>query len=169
MLLFKSPSQPRFKSQLRTRLKSRCSLAWRLGIWQRLTLAIAIGCFAWVISPASAVQAVPVSVVEWLQVEVPLAEQAAYLEAETAIWTGSLKDFPGFEGKEIWQDPQQPDSLTVVIHWRSQADWDAIPGAVVEAAEQAFSDRLGKEYSLTVTTKYAVLDQFSASQAAIDN
>lgn len=97
-------------------------------------------------------------VVEWLAVQVPAAEQVAYIKAETEIWTQALKAVDGFEGKEIWQDPQNPGQLIVVVHWASQTQWDAVSASLVQKAEQQFVKRLGKDYPLTSERRYSVVN-----------
>ncbi|NJN71452.1 MAG: TIGR03792 family protein [Limnothrix sp. RL_2_0] len=93
-------------------------------------------------------------VVEYLQYSVPTAEQAFFVAQEEAIWGQFNAQFPGFDGKEIWQDPSHPERLIVVVHWQSRGQMQSVPKAEIHATNQAFEQALGKTYPLTIQEFY---------------
>jgi uncharacterized protein (TIGR03792 family) len=87
-----------------------------------------------------------VMVIEWLQVTVPVADQARYLAADAKIWTAALAAQPGFLGKEVWVRADDPTAVNLIIRWNSRAAWKAVPGAVLAAVEAAFVAAMGQAY-----------------------
>ncbi|WP_099237575.1 TIGR03792 family protein [Synechococcus sp. BDU 130192] len=87
-------------------------------------------------------------VVEWLTFDVPQADQAKFIETELEIWNPIDRRSPAFVRKEIWQDADHPDQLTVVVSWSSQALRKVVSPEEVEAAEKAFDEAMGKSYPI---------------------
>ncbi|WP_030006545.1 TIGR03792 family protein [Picosynechococcus sp. NKBG042902] len=87
-------------------------------------------------------------VVEWLTFDVPQADQAKFIETELEIWNPIDRRSPAFVRKEIWQDADHPDQLTVVVSWSSQALRKVVSPEEVEAAEKAFDKAMGKSYPI---------------------
>ena len=65
-------------------------------------------------------------VVEFLSFDVPEARRKAWVSKEGEVWSTFLEATPGFLRKELWDSIEDPDRMTVVIWWRSLADWKAI-------------------------------------------
>lgn len=122
-----------------------------LNSWRRIVgLCLLVGCL-WLNSMGAAIAFPPsedVPVVEYLQYSVPTAEQAFFIAQEEAVWGEFNASFPGFDGKEIWRDPNQPEALIVVVHWHSRAQMQSVPKAAIQATNQAFEKALGKVYAL---------------------
>ncbi|WP_038027927.1 TIGR03792 family protein [Picosynechococcus sp. NKBG15041c] len=93
-------------------------------------------------------------VVEWLTFAVPQAEQAKFIEKELEIWNPIDRRSPAFVRKEIWQDPENPDQLTVVVSWSSQSLRKTISPEAVQAAEKAFDTALGKTYMIAAKKEF---------------
>ncbi|AMA09062.1 TIGR03792 family protein [Picosynechococcus sp. PCC 73109] len=87
-------------------------------------------------------------VVEWLTFDVPQADQAKFIEKELEIWNPIDRRSPAFVRKEIWQDADHPDQLTVVVSWSSQALRKVVSPEAVNAAEKAFDKAMGKSYPI---------------------
>ncbi|MGB2924223.1 MAG: TIGR03792 family protein [Limnothrix sp.] len=87
-------------------------------------------------------------VVEYLRYAVPPADQTLFIEKEAEIWGQFNASFPGFNGKEIWQDPQHPNRLVVVVHWQSRAQMQAIPKAQIKLTDDQFTKAVGQTYQL---------------------
>lgn len=85
--------------------------------------------------------------VEWLKFQVPLQQQARFIEQDAAIWTPVLSSYPGFQSKEIWLNPDRPDELVIVTHWESMEQWQAIPQDVLDRTTQRFHEAMGTEYA----------------------
>jgi uncharacterized protein (TIGR03792 family) len=97
-------------------------------------------------------------VIEWLTIPVPAARQAFYLQHDRVIWTGMLAKQPGFAGKEVWQDPEQPDVLCLVIRWESLAHWQAVPKPELAATDRLFAAALGDSFPVARCTRFDVID-----------
>lgn len=85
--------------------------------------------------------------VEWLKFQVPLQQQARFIEQDAAIWTPVLSSYPGFQSKEIWSNPGRPDELVLVIHWASMEQWQAIPQDVLDRTTERFHQAMAAEYT----------------------
>src|SRR3712207_7123899 len=53
-------------------------------------------------------------------------------------YTTLFRSYPGFQSKEIWTNPDNPDELVIVTHWASFEQWQAIPREVLEQTTQRF-------------------------------
>lgn len=95
-------------------------------------------------------------VIEFLKFTVPLAEQAAFLAADAAIWTPALATSPGFLGKEVWASG---NDVRLVIRWRAQADWDAMERGMLAATQAEFVAALGLDYPVLSCTAFTALRQ----------
>ncbi|WP_199336446.1 TIGR03792 family protein [Oscillatoria sp. FACHB-1407] len=84
--------------------------------------------------------------IEWLKFQVPSDQHAQFIEQDAAIWTPVLASYPGFQHKEIWTNPDQPNELVIVIHWASFEQWQAIPQSVLDNTTQRFHEAMGAEY-----------------------
>jgi uncharacterized protein (TIGR03792 family) len=95
-------------------------------------------------------------VIEWLCIEVPVAEQAPYLAQDAAIWTAALARNTGYLGKEVWVRPDKPTTLNLIIRWASLTDWKAVPAALLAQSDAAFQAALGKVYPVQECITYEV-------------
>jgi len=83
-------------------------------------------------------------VIEWLKFTVDSARREQFVQQDEAIWTASLSTYPGFLGKEVWIEPNAPDSVIFTIRWQTREQWKSIPMNDLVAIEQKFSTVMGK-------------------------
>lgn len=95
-------------------------------------------------------------VAEWLRFYVPQKLQARYLEADSRIWTPVLAAQPGFISKQVWQEPEFPHVVIIVIHWASRTQWDEVPKMLLRATEAKFRADLGQEFVLLESKAFEV-------------
>lgn len=84
-----------------------------------------------------------VVVVEHLRVKVPADAVDAWLAAEQGSWEPWLAQQPGFLDRQLLWDPEREEG-TLLIHWRSRAQWKAIPEAEIEQVQERF-EHLARE------------------------
>ena len=95
--------------------------------------------------------------VEVLRFRIPLDQQTAFIQADAEIWTTVLSRCPGFARKEVWGNTDDPEELSLVIHWASREQWKSIPLSLLEQTEQQFWQALGKTYPMVTSLEYRVL------------
>ncbi len=91
--------------------------------------------------------------IEHLCFRVPPGGQQAFILQDERVWGPALRQQPGFLGKEVWLDAEDPHLIHLIIRWASRADWKTFPPDQVEALDrqmQPFYVRLeqAKEYHL---------------------
>lgn len=92
--------------------------------------------------------------IEWLQFEVPAAEQALFIEKEYEIWEPIDRRSPDYLGKEMWRDAQDPNQLIMVNRWSSAAHHQGITKEMVQQAEQDFTAAVGEDYPIVAAKKF---------------
>jgi uncharacterized protein (TIGR03792 family) len=97
------------------------------------------------------------AVIEHLVVRVPVAGQRRWLAADADVWTAVLSRQPGYLGKEVWADADDPETLHLVIRWASREDRDAVPRPLLEATEARFRAAVGAEFPVESRTLHRVL------------
>lgn len=78
-------------------------------------------------------------VIEWLKFKVDSNSREKFIQKDEAIWTAFLATNPGFLGKEVWIEPNEPDKVIYTIRWQTREQWKSIPQAQLNATEQKFS------------------------------
>lgn len=81
------------------------------------------------------------AVVEVLQLSVAEAQWACWQRAEQAVWEPWLERQAGYRGRELLWDSRREQAV-VLVGWESQAAWDAIPAASIDATQVAFDGAL---------------------------
>lgn len=81
------------------------------------------------------------AVVEVLQLSVAEAQWACWQRAEQAVWEPWLERQAGYRGRELLWDSRLEQAV-VLVGWESQAAWDAIPAASIDATQVAFDGAL---------------------------
>lgn len=79
----------------------------------------------------------PEPAMELLRLRVPAAQQQAWLAAEEESWGPWLARQEGFQGRELYWDPQRQEGV-VLIRWASRDRWKAIPAQEVAAVQRRF-------------------------------
>ncbi|MDY7012440.1 MAG: TIGR03792 family protein [Cyanobacteriota bacterium] len=95
-------------------------------------------------------------VVEWLKFRVEPSKREEFIQKDARVWTTTLAHYPGFLGKEVWLDPQNLESLILVLHWNTREQWKAIPQSVLEQTEQKMQQAMGKTYEMVESREYQV-------------
>jgi uncharacterized protein (TIGR03792 family) len=110
-----------------------------------LLLVLLHGC--WLLSglqPASAAAgSYDVVLVEHLRIKVPADAVEDWIQAERGSWEPWLERQRGFLDRQLLWDPDREEG-TLLIHWRSRADWKAIPDQEIAAVQQRF-EQLAQE------------------------
>ena len=70
-------------------------------------------------------------VIEFLTFEVDPSEREQWLVHEERHWSRYLEGRPGFVGKEMWVDDDDPGRVHAVIRWESMEAWDAVPASEI--------------------------------------
>ena len=96
-------------------------------------------------------------VIELLKVLVEPTLQAQYIELDRQIWTSLLASYPGFVKKEVWKNPNLPDEICFVIHWKSKEQWERIPLEVLEQTDARLSAAFGRVVPIVESLEYEVL------------
>ena len=100
-----------------------------------LLLAMLLG----VAAPAMAEQ----GVIEQLRLGVPASHRELWLQAEASSWQPWLEQQSGFEGRQLFWDPQREEGL-LLIRWSSREQWKAIPAAEVERVQEVFEAQVNQ-------------------------
>ena len=95
-------------------------------------------------------------VIELLKFQVDPNGRENFIQQDAEIWTTALAKYPGFLGKEVWINPNNPTEVVFIIRWESLEQWKAIPQADLEAIEQKFVQTLGDIYHLIDVAEYQV-------------
>jgi uncharacterized protein (TIGR03792 family) len=112
-----------------------------------LAMVVAMVLAVWLLSvagPASAASgAYDVVLVEHLRIKVPADAVQAWIQAERGSWEPWLEAQPGFLDRQLLWDPEREEG-TLLIHWRSRADWQTIPDQEIALVQQRF-EQLAQE------------------------
>jgi len=92
---------------------------------------------------AAAPGAYDVVLVEHLRIKVPADAVEDWIQAERGSWEPWLERQRGFLDRQLLWDPDREEG-TLLIHWRSRADWQAIPDQEIAAVQQHF-EQLAQE------------------------
>ncbi len=87
-------------------------------------------------------------VIEFLRFEVSKEDRADFLQADVAIWTAALSQYPGFISKETFVD-QETEHIVTMIRWESLAHWKSIPESELEAIDA----KMGKSWKPIVEAR----------------
>ena len=82
-------------------------------------------------------------VIEQLRLAVPASHRELWLQAEASSWQPWLEQQPGFEGRELFWDPEREEGL-LLIHWSSREQWKAIPSVEVQRVQEVFEARVNQ-------------------------
>ena len=95
-------------------------------------------------------------VIEFLKFKVAPNIRENYIQKDGEIWTTALAEYPGFLGKQIWINPNDPTEIIFIIHWETKEQWQAIPAEDLKAIEKKFAQALGDTYELVESGEYQV-------------
>ncbi|MFM7449053.1 MAG: TIGR03792 family protein [Leptolyngbyaceae cyanobacterium] len=92
-------------------------------------------------------------VIEWLKFEIAPDLIDQYIEVDEEVWTTTLRQYPGFLGKQVWLDPNHLNIAILIIYWSDREAWKSVPADVLEATEKEFVRRLGSKDCRLIETK----------------
>lgn len=96
-------------------------------------------------------------VIEWLEFKVTPKLREKFIQLDREIWTATLEQYPGFLGKEIWLNPNENDSLFIVIHWQTREQWKSVPQDILLQTETEFARHMDKkDYKLLRGKEYHI-------------
>lgn len=99
-------------------------------------------------------------VIELLKVEVSPEYRNQYLQLDKEIWTQALAKFPGFLGKEVWLNPNQPSEVILLVRWASRKEWKSISVQLLEEIERQFAQATGNIcHQIVESLEYEVISQ----------
>lgn len=99
-------------------------------------------------------------VIELLKVEVSPEYRTQYLQLDKEIWTQALAKFPGFLGKEVWLNPNQPSEVILLVRWASYKEWKSISVQLLEEIERQFEQATGNIcHQIVESLEYEVISQ----------
>jgi len=75
--------------------------------------------------------------VEHLRIKVPADAVQDWIQAERGSWEPWLEAQPGFLDRQLLWDPEREEG-TLLIHWRSRADWQSIPDQEIARVQERF-------------------------------
>lgn len=95
-------------------------------------------------------------VIELLKFKVAPEHREQFIQKDAEIWTQALAGCPGFLGKEVWINPNEPTQVILVIRWATREQWKSIPLELLDAIEQQFAQQLGDSYQIVEVSEYQV-------------
>ncbi|MCG8362711.1 MAG: TIGR03792 family protein [Pseudanabaenales cyanobacterium] len=95
-------------------------------------------------------------VIEWLKFRVAPEFREAFIQKDTDIWTTALASYPGFLGKMVWINPNDPTEIVLVIHWATREAWKVIPQADLDQVDQQFDQAIEFDYEWVESKEYQV-------------
>jgi uncharacterized protein (TIGR03792 family) len=95
-------------------------------------------------------------VIELLKVKVVPELREKYLQKDAEIWTQALACYPGFLGKEVWINPNEPTEVILVVRWATREQWKSIPLEQLKRIEKQFAQQLGDTYRTVEVSEYQV-------------
>lgn len=95
-------------------------------------------------------------VIELLKFQVPREARANYIQKDSEIWTTTLAKYPGFLGKEVWTNPNDPTELILIIRWATREQWQAIPGEDLQIIAAKFAQAMGETYPIVESAEFQV-------------
>ena len=90
--------------------------------------------------------------IEILEFKVDTKNIDQIIKADKSIWTDYLTKNPSFEEKYIGINPEKPDHLYVVIHWKTWKGWKNIPQKELNNLQKVSDKRLGDRIQLINST-----------------
>ena len=98
-------------------------------------------------------------VIEWLKFKVDPESREKFIQKDDALWTASLSRYPGFLGKEVWIEPNEPDKVIFTIRWQTREQWKSIPVKDLASIEQKFSTAMKNmniNYKMVESKEYQI-------------
>ncbi|MDJ0732724.1 MAG: TIGR03792 family protein [Nostocaceae cyanobacterium] len=95
-------------------------------------------------------------VIELLKFKIPPEQREIFIQKDAEVWTTALAKYPGFLGKEVWINPNDPKEVIMLVHWANREQWKAIPQIELDAIAEEFDQSLGFKYEMVEFSEYQV-------------
>ncbi len=95
-------------------------------------------------------------VIELLKFRISPNDREKYIQRDAEIWTAALAEYPGFLGKELWINPNDPEELVMVIRWETRQQWNSILQEEIDAIAEKFDKDLEFTYEMVESSEYQV-------------
>lgn len=95
-------------------------------------------------------------VIELLKFRIAPEHREKYIQKDSEIWTTALANYPGFLGKELWINPNDPTELVMIIRWETREQWKSILQQEIDAITFMFDRELGLNYEMVESSEYQV-------------
>ncbi|MBV6621499.1 MAG: TIGR03792 family protein [Rivularia sp. (in: Bacteria)] len=95
-------------------------------------------------------------VIELLKFRISPKDREKYIQRDAEIWTAALVNYPGFLGKELWINPNDPEELVMVIRWETRQQWKSILQQEIDAITEKFDKDLKFTYEMVESSEYQV-------------
>jgi len=93
-------------------------------------------------------------VIELLKIKVAPEHREQYIQKDAEIWTQAIARYPGFLGKEVWINPNEPSEVILVIRWATREQWKSIPPERLQQISQEFDQQLGYTHQIIDSAEY---------------
>jgi uncharacterized protein (TIGR03792 family) len=93
-------------------------------------------------------------VIELLKIKVAPEHREKYIQKDAQIWTQAIARCPGFLGKEVWINPNEPSEVILVIRWATREQWKSIPPERLQQISQEFDQQLGYTHQIVDSAEY---------------
>lgn len=95
-------------------------------------------------------------VIELLKLKVAAEHREQYIQKDAEIWTQALASCPGFLGKEVWLNPNEPSEVILVIRWATREQWKSISLERLQQISQELDQQLGYIHQIVDSAEYQV-------------
>ncbi|MEM1233990.1 MAG: TIGR03792 family protein [Pseudomonadota bacterium] len=82
-------------------------------------------------------------IIEHLTVAIPSGRASEFLDHDTAIWTATLAQQPGFVGKETWIEAEDDTRVHLIIRWETREQWKSVPGDLLAETDARMAAAFG--------------------------
>jgi uncharacterized protein (TIGR03792 family) len=103
-------------------------------------------------------------VIEWMRVRVRPEARDGFVETDGEVWTPGLAREAGFLGKEVWLGEAE-DEVVLVIRWRSEEEWKAIPDERLKELARRFDVLFDESYEVVETRTFRPVQTLRAGVA----
>ena len=81
-------------------------------------------------------------VIEFLHFTVAPELRQAFIARDAEVWTAGLSGQPGYLGKDVWVDLNDPTQLRLAIRWETLVHWKACPPELLLELDRRMGDLL---------------------------
>jgi len=75
-----------------------------------------------------------------LQVRCRPGRRADFVAKDAEVWTPVLAAHDGYISKQVWASLDDPDLVTIVVHWESLAQWKSFPDELNQKLDAEMQD-----------------------------